>query len=682
MRVSISTKVMTLVIASVVATVAIIQCVAFTSVRNGYEAITGQAVRSYLNVFNRQVGDYKETYLDMARTQASRPNIVDGILTGNTDRLRELGKVVLSGGKVDLVVFTDAKANVVARAHTDKLGDNIGNQEGVKRALAGESVSLFEPGNTVGFSLRAYAPVKKDGVVVGVVIIGQDVANNTALVDSIKRDLGAEATIFFGETRVSTSLVTDGKRAVGTKLDNQAIIEAVLRQGKTYLGENRIFGREFRTAYEPLKNGEAIVGMVFIGLDITNALADRDAIITQIGLAGLGSMVVFAVLSWLFARLLTRPLLACMEFARAVSKGETNQALDVSRKDETGVLAKALTVMAGDIRYRMEEAAQAKANAESEAQRARAETAKADEACRMAENAKVEGMIHAAGRIESVVEGVTASSEQLATQIEQSSRGAEDQSKQVAEAAGSMDQLNSTVLEVAKNASQAADSADAARAKAEEGAAVVDAVVKGIATVADQARSLKDDMGALGLKAEGIGAIMDVISDIADQTNLLALNAAIEAARAGDAGRGFAVVADEVRKLAEKTMTATKEVGAAIKGIQDGTQQNVAGFDKAVQNVEAATTMARRSGEALTAIVGLVEVVADQVRSIATAAEEQSAAAEEIGRTVDRINRISGETAQAMHASAAAVDSLAGQAKNLHGLVLDMQHEGSGKVLT
>ena len=65
--------------------------------------------------------------------------------------------------------------------------------------------------------------------------------------------------------------------------------------------------------------------------------------------------------------------------------------------------------------------------------------------------------------------------------------------------------------------------------------------------------------------AEGIGRIMNVISDIADQTNLLALNAAIEAARAGDAGRGFAVVADEVRKLAEKTMTATKEVGDAIR---------------------------------------------------------------------------------------------------------------------
>ena len=681
MRVSIAAKVMTLVIASVVATVAIIQCVAFTSVRNGYEDITGRAVRSYLNVFNRQVDDYKETYIDMARAQALRPTIIEGILAGDAAHLRELGQQAISGGKTDLVVFADAKANVVVRAHVDKAGDNIGNQEGVKRALAGETVCLFESGNAVGFSIRAYAPVKKDGVVVGLVIVGQDVAKNTALVDSVKRDLGAEATIFYGDSRVSTSLEVDGKRAVGTKLDNPAILEAVLRQGKTYFGENRIFGRAFRTAYEPLKNGEAIVGMVFIGLDITEALADRDSIIKQIGLAGLASMALFAGLAWVLARLLTKPLLACMEFARAVSKGETDRALDVSRQDETGVLAKALTAMAGDISCRMEEAAQAKASAETEAQRARAETAKADEACRMAENAKVEGMIHAAGRIESVVEAVTAASEQLAAQIEQSSRGAEDQSRQVAAAAGSMDQLNATVLEVAKHASQAADSADAARSKAEEGAAVVEAVVQGIVVVAEQARALKDDMGALGRKALGIGAIMDVISDIADQTNLLALNAAIEAARAGDAGRGFAVVADEVRKLAEKTMTATKEVGAAIKGIQDGTRQNVAGFDKAVQNVEAATDMARRSGEALTSIVGLVETVADQVRSIATAAEEQSAAAEEIGRTVDRVNRISGETAQAMTESAAAVDNLAGQAKNMHDLVRDMQREGAGKAL-
>jgi methyl-accepting chemotaxis protein len=679
MRVSIAAKVMALVIASVVATVAIIQAVAYVSVKDGYEAVTAQAVKSYLNVIDSQIVAYKEVYADMARTQAGRPNVIDAVLTGDTAKLRDLGKTLMAGGKADLVVFTNTKADVVARAHNDKAGDNIGNQEGVKRALAGEACAVFESGNVVRFSIRAYAPIKKDGVVIGVVIVGQDLSNNSTLVDGVKKDLGAEATIFYGDTRVSTSLVVDGKRAVGTALENKAIVDEVLRQGKTYFGDNTLFGRAYRTAYEPLKNGDNIVGMIFVGVDISQAMTARDAIIKQIGLAGLCSLLLFASLAWWLSRVLTRPLLACMDFARAVARGETDRALVVSRADETGVLAKALSAMAGDIRCRMDEAAAAKQQAEAEALCARADRAKADEACRLAENAKMEGMLHAAERIEVVVEAVTSASQQLAAQIEQSTRGAEDQSRQVAEAAGSMEQLNSTVLEVAKNASEAADAAESARKRAEEGASVVDEVVRGIFQVADQARSLKDDMGSLGQKAQGIGAIMEVISDIADQTNLLALNAAIEAARAGDAGRGFAVVADEVRKLAEKTMTATKEVGAAIQGIQDGARRNVVGFDKAVEGVEAATDLARRSGEALTSIVGLVDAVADQVRSIATAAEEQSAAAEEIGRTVDRVSRISGETAQAMGESAAAVDNLAGQAKALHGLVLDMQHEGAAK---
>jgi methyl-accepting chemotaxis protein len=679
MRVSIAAKIMGLAVVSVVATVGIVLCVAFYCVRDGYEKITARTVQSYLNVLDRQIETYKEGYLDMARTQASRPNIIDGVLAGDTARLRELGRTVMSGGKADLLVFTNAKADVVARGHVETAGDNIGNQEGVKRALAGEPCCLFESGNVVRFSIRAYAPIKKDDRVVGVAIVGQDLTNNSALVDGIKNDLGAEASIFYGDTRVSTSLTVDGKRLVGTKLDNQAILDAVLVRGSTFFGNNVLLGREYRTAYQPLQNFGKTVGMVFVGVDISETLAGRDVILKNVALAGLGSLLLFAGLAWWLSRKLTRPLVQCVEFARAVSRGEAGAALVVSQKDETGVLAAALSAMAGDIRKQMAEVAKAREQAEAEAAMARADREKADEACRMAENAKVEGMLHAAGQIEGVVEVVTAASQQLAAQIEQASVGAGDQSRQVSEAAGSMEQLNATVLEVARNASQAAETAEAAKSRAEEGAAVVKDVVRGIALVADQARLIKTDMGTLGRKAEGIGAIMDVISDIADQTNLLALNAAIEAARAGDAGRGFAVVADEVRKLAEKTMTATKEVGEAIKGIQDGTHQNVANFDRAVEHVEAATGLAERSGEALVTIVGLVETAADQVRSIATAAEEQSAASEEIGRTVDRINVISNETARSMNESARAVDDLAGQAKALHALVVDMQREGAGK---
>ena len=160
--------------------------------------------------------------------------------------------------------------------------------------------------------------------------------------------------------------------------------------------------------------------------------------------------------------------------------------------------------------------------------------------------------------------------------------------------------------------------------------------------------------------------------DIADQTNLLALNAAIEAARAGDAGRGFAVVADEVRKLAEKTMNATKEVGTAIAGIQHGTSDAITRVDRAVTKVGEATSLAENSGAAISEIVTMVETAGDQVRSIATAAEQQSATSEEINRSVGAISAIAAETAQAMTQSSQAVTDLAAQAQELNRLIAEL----------
>lgn len=106
-----------------------------------------------------------------------------------------------------------------------------------------------------------------------------------------------------------------------------------------------------------------------------------------------------------------------------------------------------------------------------------------------------------------------------------------------------MEEMNATVLEVARNAQQAADVSHQARQQAQEGSKIVSDAVKSIESVHVQSISIREDMRTpRGKQAEGIGQIMGVIADIADQTNLLALNAAIEAARAGDAGRGFAVL--------------------------------------------------------------------------------------------------------------------------------------------
>ncbi|GHV54337.1 hypothetical protein FACS1894206_06890 [Deltaproteobacteria bacterium] len=147
------------------------------------------------------------------------------------------------------------------------------------------------------------------------------------------------------------------------------------------------------------------------------------------------------------------------------------------------------------------------------------------------------------------------------------SHGAEMQRARVESTASAMTEMNSTVMEVARNAGQASEQSEKTKDKANDGAELVNQVVKAINLVNKISGVLQTNMQELGAQAESIGGVMNVISDIADQTNLLALNAAIEAARAGEAGRGFAVVADEVRKLAEKTMSATQEVGGSITAI-------------------------------------------------------------------------------------------------------------------
>ena len=236
--------------------------------------------------------------------------------------------------------------------------------------------------------------------------------------------------------------------------------------------------------------------------------------------------------------------------------------------------------------------------------------------------------------------------------------------------------MNATVLEVARNASEAAGTSAKARTKAMEGSKIVEAVISHMGKVNSNAHQALEDMGSLGKQAESIGQILNVISDIADQTNLLALNAAIEAARAGEAGRGFAVVADEVRKLAEKTMTATKEVGEAIHNIQDGTRKNYDNVAQAVSAIEEATTLAGQSGKTLEEIVTFVDVTADQVRSIATASEQQSSTSEEINRTIEEVSTISSENAEGMRQSAKAVEELANQSRALSNLIEELQGAG------
>ena len=270
---------------------------------------------------------------------------------------------------------------------------------------------------------------------------------------------------------------------------------------------------------------------------------------------------------------------------------------------------------------------------------------------------------------------VAAASQQLSAQVSQVSSGTEVQRERASSTATAMEEMNSTVFEVARNAASASEQADATSKKATEGANLVNQVISAINEVNAAASELDKSMQDLGNQTEAIGSVLNVISDIADQTNLLALNAAIEAARAGEAGRGFAVVADEVRKLAEKTMTATTEVGTNIKSIQTASANNIQRMAAAGEITVRATEIASVSGQALSEILDLANANTALIAGIATAAEEQSATSEEINRSVEDISRIAEETDHGMRESAQAVEDLSRMAQDLNALLERLQKQ-------
>jgi len=375
----------------------------------------------------------------------------------------------------------------------------------------------------------------------------------------------------------------------------------------------------------------------------------------------------------LIARTVTQPIVRLAEQAGIIAGGKLDINVSMNRKDEIGGLSAALQHMINSIKGMIAKADEKTKEAEASSAKALEAMQAAEAAQRAAERAKAEGMLAAAGQLEGVVNAIDTASRLLSEQVRESERGADAQAARVGETATAMDEMTSTILEVARTAGTASEFSAKTKEKAGQGATVVKKAVSSIQNVHTVSIAMKSDIARLADQAESVSHVMGVISDIADQTNLLALNAAIEAARAGEAGRGFAVVADEVRKLAEKTMASTADVGKSISSIQKSVSDSIGQVEKVVSLIQTATEEASQSGEVLSEIVTMADGAAGQVQAIAAASEEQSATCEEINRAITEINTIAHQTTTAMNEANSAVSQMAGQVDNMNNLIAAMK---------
>lgn len=304
-------------------------------------------------VLNDEQKQNEQTFLAMAELIANQGDLALAVAEKNIPKVQELGKEWMKKSDSDFITISDEKGIVLGRGHSTKVGDAVLNQQTVVNALAGKGSVGLVSGTVEPFTVRAGFPVKRDGKVVGSINLGISLTN-PRFVDKIKSVFDMEVTIFKGDERVMTTILNEGKRAVGTKLADPVILDKVQKQGQTYQGNTTILGTRFNTIYWPIYGMDGkIAGTYFLGKPISALLAgQQQAIWISLAIAG-AITILLLMLSSAFALTFTSPIKRATAFAEAVAAGNLSSSLVVSSRDEIGMLAEALRSMVSQLKERL-----------------------------------------------------------------------------------------------------------------------------------------------------------------------------------------------------------------------------------------------------------------------------------------------------------------------------------------
>ena len=241
---------------------------------------------------------------------------------------------------VDFFVVTDAAGIVLARTHgPDVFGDSISNQKNIREALNNNVHTCVEEGVLVKVSVRTGAPVYHNGKIIGVILAGLRLDTNEA-VDYLKDHHSADFTVFYGDTRIATTVMKDGERIVGTRLDPN-IAKAVIEDKKEYFGYADVYGENYSAFYMPLLNNQGeVFSVIFAGRSNANLISERTILLRNHILIGVIGLAVSIVTMLFIISRIIRPVKRLAYAVSEIARGNSNIDIDKTdiAKDDIGAL--------------------------------------------------------------------------------------------------------------------------------------------------------------------------------------------------------------------------------------------------------------------------------------------------------------------------------------------------------
>lgn len=526
----------------------------------------------------------------------------------------------------DYAAIMDSSGKIVWKTANFELADF-----NLTRARGGYSGVVYDSNS--GLALQT-ARGTSDG---GAAVSGMYLTENS-WIDEVKEQSTAEITIIGDKTRIATTIINNGQRAIGTTIPDKAA-RVVIDGGSTMEDKIDILGQKHYVYYRPMVdiNGK-VVGAYFSGLSAAETQSLKGQLIliaTLIAVViGFGMLAVIGVYS---IKTILRPIQEAEKVADSMSRGALNEPNSDYKfgNDELGDFVRKLEFTKNELNTYVKDINRVLSEMAIGDFTAKSEVEYLGDFVQIGESfEKIEESLH------EIIGNINSSSKDVKNGADQMAEGSQSLAEGTTRQAAAIEQLSASINEIANKVQQSADNA------AEASKVSVQSTEK-ITYQNDEVKNMLNAMDEIKQKSDQIRNIIKAIDDIAFQTNILALNAAIEAARAGEAGKGFAVVADEVRNLAAKSAQSAAQTGELINAT--------------VEAVDKGTVIAQSTAETMKQVTELSDLTNKYIGDISIAAEDQAEFIAQVKTGIDQISTVVQQNSATAEQTAASCEELSGQ---------------------